>query len=266
MIEWVEANWLLVVLAVLFAVAIAWYIFNARRRTRVVSDSTDVLDEGAPPARRNQALLDAPPLAVPGTGPPAAGDPAGSPAVQRDLRTPGEAAAQAASAPSGDPSDEVAGRGTASPPLPGALGGADVAITAAGGASAAIARAEQAEREEFGAAPTDPDEPSGLPPESSAAETLAEAVSLVEPPASPLPDGGELTRLKGIGPKLALRLEELGITRIEQIAQWTPEEAERIDAQLGRFQGRIHRDGWIEQARLLSSGDAAGYEARFGRL
>jgi len=41
---------------------------------------------------------------------------------------------------------------------------------------------------------------------------------------------------------------------------------DRIDAELGRFQGRIRRDDWREQARLLSAGDTAGYAAKFGNL
>ena len=42
--------------------------------------------------------------------------------------------------------------------------------------------------------------------------------------------------------------------------------ADRIDDQLGRFKGRIRRDDWVEQAKLLSGGDTAAYEARFGKL
>jgi predicted flap endonuclease-1-like 5' DNA nuclease len=74
----------------------------------------------------------------------------------------------------------------------------------------------------------------------------------------------ELIRIKGLGPKLAATLGELGINRIEQIAAWTDADIDRIDAQLGRFQGRIRRDEWVEQARLLAAGDTAGFEGRFG--
>ena len=35
---------------------------------------------------------------------------------------------------------------------------------------------------------------------------------------------------------------------------------------MGPFTGRMARDRWIEQARLLSAGDQAGFEAKFGRL
>ena len=84
-------------------------------------------------------------------------------------------------------------------------------------------------------------------------------------PASPV-DGDDLTKLKGVGPKLALQLNELGVTSFAQIAAWSEADIDRIDDQLGRFKGRIRRDNWIEQARLLTSGDTAAYEAQFGKL
>ena len=39
-----------------------------------------------------------------------------------------------------------------------------------------------------------------------------------------------------------------------------------LDGKLGAFAGRPARDNWVEQAKLLSAGDAAGYEAKFGKL
>ena len=79
-------------------------------------------------------------------------------------------------------------------------------------------------------------------------------------------DGDDLTRIKGLGPKLSRLLAELGVTRFEQIAAWTEADIAAIDAKLGAFAGRPMRDAWVEQARLLVSGDAAAYEARFGKL
>lgn len=76
----------------------------------------------------------------------------------------------------------------------------------------------------------------------------------------------DLTRIKGLGPRLAEQLHVLGVTSFEQIAGWDESDIDRIDAQLGRFQGRIRRDDWPAQAKLLAAGDTAGYEAKFGRL
>lgn len=76
----------------------------------------------------------------------------------------------------------------------------------------------------------------------------------------------DLLQIKGVGPKLVEQLRALGVTHFAQIAAWDEAEIDRIDAQLGRFQGRIRRDDWPAQARLLAAGDRSGYEAKFGKL
>ena len=63
--EFIESNWLLILIVAAAAILIAWYIFHAARRTRVTGQVRDVLDEGSAPAARNQALIDAPPAANP---------------------------------------------------------------------------------------------------------------------------------------------------------------------------------------------------------
>ena len=107
-----------------------------------------------------------------------------------------------------------------------------------------------------------PPTPEGLAGVGEVVAAMAEPVALATPEAG----GDDLTRIKGLGPKLAEQLRALGVTRLDQIAAWDDAEIERIDAQLGRFQGRIRRDDWPGQARLLAAGDTAGYEATFGRL
>ena len=72
--------------------------------------------------------------------------------------------------------------------------------------------------------------------------------------------------LKGIGPKLADTLHALGFHRFEQLANLTPTEMERVDAQLGAFRGRLTRDRVVEQADYLARGDIDGFEQKFGKL
>jgi len=80
----------------------------------------------------------------------------------------------------------------------------------------------------------------------------------VEPSARPqpllTPDGkpDDLTRIKGIGPKLSKRLNDIGIYHFKQIAEWSADEALWVDDYLA-FKGRVDRDGWVTQARILSS-------------
>lgn len=86
-------------------------------------------------------------------------------------------------------------------------------------------------------------------------------------PATPVASGeaDDLTRIKGLGPKLQTILAQQGITRYGQIAAWSEDDIARIDAGLGRFSGRITRDQWVEQAKLLSAGDETGFSEKFGR-
>ena len=157
MSELLQIYWPLIVAALVLGVAIAWYVFNASRKTRVTGTSRDVLDEGAAPAERNKALIDSAPAAT---------------------------------------------------PMQPAVGAA------------------------------------------------------IQPDAS----GDDLTRIKGLGPKLAATLRDLGVTTFAQIAAWDEAGIDRIDSQLGRFQGRIRRDDWVGQAQLLAQGDDAGFAQRYGKL
>ncbi|MEO0063496.1 MAG: hypothetical protein RLZZ08_2056 [Pseudomonadota bacterium] len=108
--------------------------------------------------------------------------------------------------------------------------------------------------------------PITLPPATPEGMAGVGEVIAAEAAAVPQDNIDDLLRIKGVGPKLAQQLHGMGITRLPQIAGWNDADIDRIDAQLGRFQGRIRRDDWPEQARLLSAGDMAGYEGKFGRL
>ena len=75
----------------------------------------------------------------------------------------------------------------------------------------------------------------------------------------------DLNHLKGVGPRMAARLKELGIVSIAQLAALDYADIRRLDADLGPFQGRIEKDQLVEQARLLQEGNMRAYEARYGK-
>ena len=89
------------------------------------------------------------------------------------------------------------------------------------------------------------------------AAVVGEAAAPDGEPAAPprtAPDDGradDLQQIKGIGPKIATILNELGIVRFEQIAAWTPQNIAWINDHL-RFKGRVEREKWIPQARALA--------------
>ena len=183
MAELVQANWVLLVIALVIGILIAWWVFAANRKTRVEIEERE---DDAGPAKRNQALIDAPPASTPMSS-----------AANSQQVAAARASADAEAGPEIVPTTDTA------------------------------------------AAPAD---------------TVAD----------PGPGAAELTQIKGLGPKLQAQLADMGITSLSQIAGWDDAEIDRIDAQLGRFKGRIRRDDWPAQARLLLAGDLAAYERRFG--
>lgn len=181
----------LIALGIVFLAVAIWMFMRANRHTKVIRDegaAKDVLDEGASPAARNQALIDAPA------------------AVARD-----------------------------------------VGQTSANANSDAIAAASASADAEAGAAVP----PTVAPPAAPAAATTNAA--------------DDLKKIKGVGPKLVPMLKEQGVTTYAQIAAWSDADVARIDETLGRFKGRIERDQWVEQAKLLAAGDEAGFSEKFGR-
>jgi predicted flap endonuclease-1-like 5' DNA nuclease len=75
--------------------------------------------------------------------------------------------------------------------------------------------------------------------------------ALVERPAAPEgPD--DLTRIRGIGPKIAAILHGLGITTFRDIAAFTDDDVHRVGAHMPVYAGRIIDDDWIGQARTFA--------------
>ncbi len=64
----------------------------------------------------------------------------------------------------------------------------------------------------------------------------------------------DLTRIKGVGLPVALELKKIGVLRFEQVARWTDADVAHVSRQLG-FSGRIERENWMDQARILAAGD-----------
>ena len=63
----------------------------------------------------------------------------------------------------------------------------------------------------------------------------------------------DLKLISGVGPKLEETLNELGIYHFDQVAKFETKDIAWIDARL-RFKGRIERDDWMSQAKVLAEG------------
>lgn len=98
----------------------------------------------------------------------------------------------------------------------------------------------------------------------------AQALSVAGAPARPTgiaaargdtPDN--LQRISGVGPKNEKTLHSLGFFHFDQIAAWTTQEVAWVDDHL-KFGGRIGREEWINQARLLAEGKEEEFHQLYG--
>jgi predicted flap endonuclease-1-like 5' DNA nuclease len=81
---------------------------------------------------------------------------------------------------------------------------------------------------------------------------------------APFGESDDLKRIRGIGVLIEKKLNSLGVTHYEQVANWTGADIERISRILD-FKGRIERENWIEQARILATGGQTEFSRRSER-
>ncbi|RUS59220.1 NADH-quinone oxidoreductase subunit E [Pseudorhodobacter sp. E13] len=61
----------------------------------------------------------------------------------------------------------------------------------------------------------------------------------------------DLKKIEGIGPALEKLCHSLGVFHYDQIAAWGPAEIAWMDSNLKGFKGRVTRDKWVAQAKLI---------------
>jgi predicted flap endonuclease-1-like 5' DNA nuclease len=84
------------------------------------------------------------------------------------------------------------------------------------------------------------------------------------PFASRVGEAHDLKRIRGIGVLIEKKLNQMGVMTYEQIAEWTVADIERVSHVLD-FKGRIERENWVEQARILASGGQTEFSRRADR-
>lgn len=108
--------------------------------------------------------------------------------------------------------------------------------------------------------------PAKAEPKTSAAQTsldLDEAAGSEPELLTGARDGkaDDLKRIKGVGPKIEGILNEIGVFHFDQIAAWTEENKAWVETRL-KFKGRIDREDWIAQAKVLASGGDTEFSQR----
>ena len=74
----------------------------------------------------------------------------------------------------------------------------------------------------------------------------------------------DLKRIRGVGVLIEKKLNSLGVNTYEQVANWTNADIDRV-SQILDFKGRIERESWVEQARILASGGQTDFSKKVDR-
>lgn len=90
--------------------------------------------------------------------------------------------------------------------------------------------------------------PKDQPPVAVAEAALTSAATALVGKSQP----DDLTRIRGVGPKLAQLLLTQSIASFSQIAAFDAADLARLDDKLGAFKGRAVRDDWVGQAAALA--------------
>jgi NADH-quinone oxidoreductase subunit E len=75
----------------------------------------------------------------------------------------------------------------------------------------------------------------------------------------------DLKLIWGVGPALEALCHKLGFFHFDQIAAWTAEEIAWVDENLEGFKGRVSRDRWVAQAKVLAAGGSVEEAEKIGR-
>lgn len=152
------------------------------------------------------------------------------------------------------------------------------AVTTAAAAPVAVAAAPAA------AAPAKADPPKAKPAAKAKASPKAKAApkekAAPKPKAAPkakpvaadgkpemlsAPRGGagdDLKQIKGVGPKMEGMLNTMGVWHFDQVASWRKKEVEWVDENLEGFKGRVSRDEWVKQAKVLAKGGTTEFSKK----
>ncbi|MEL6523561.1 MAG: endonuclease, partial [Pseudomonadota bacterium] len=101
--------------------------------------------------------------------------------------------------------------------------------------------------------------------QSATADAAPAEVAGTKPAALDGPRDGkadDLKQIKGVGPKLEKLCNELGFYHFDQVANWTADEVAWVDQNLEGFKGRVSRDDWVSQAKVLASGGTTEFSAK----
>ncbi len=186
-------------------------------------------------------------------------EPASGPIGHRDLSADANSdkaasyttkAPSAASSSAGAPATAASFAGSATATAPAPAASAKAAKPAAKAAKPAAKTAKPAAK--------------AAKPAAKAVKPAAKAAKAAKPETLTKARAGgadDLKQIKGVGPGLEKILNELGFYHFDQIQNWRKAEIEWVDSRL-KFPGRIVRDEWTKQAKILAKGGTTEFSKK----
>lgn len=72
----------------------------------------------------------------------------------------------------------------------------------------------------------------------------------------------DLKMIKGVGPVLEKALHTAGVFHFDQVGAWTKKDARWFDENVKGANGRVMRDEWVKQARILAKGGTTEFASK----
>lgn len=269
---WLQENWIIAVVGLVVAVVLLWWLFGRSKPEDIAPPVVEPTKPAKPlepvkpeiiaaePARFKP--IEPKPQPVAPTAPPPAPEPAAKapPPAPPPAPAPEPVPAASPAAEAAPPAPKPASKPKAAAKPAAKKTATREPVTKAAAKTATKAATKPAAKK--AAAKPAPAEKAAIPAEPTVPPPPAEKPA----PGAAVAKADNLQLLKGVGPKLVVLLNGLGVTGFQQIADWTDADIARIDPQLGTFQGRIARDNIVDQAGYLARGDRTGFEAKYGAL
>lgn len=132
-------------------------------------------------------------------------------------------------------------------------------INASGGSKKAAPKKTETKKEETKKEEAKQAAPKAEKKKEAEAEVLAriqsrsEAIDFARIGSAQESDKDDLKVIKGVGPFCEAKLNALGIYTYEQVANFTDEDADKVNDAIEFFSGRIKRDEWAKQAQALAA-------------
>ncbi|MCX7286247.1 MAG: NADH:ubiquinone oxidoreductase [Rhodobacterales bacterium] len=100
--------------------------------------------------------------------------------------------------------------------------------------------------------------PAAKPKAEAPAKAASKAAAKPKAPAGPerlkaarKGKADDLKEIEGIGPAMEKLVNSLGFYHFDQIAGWSDADVALVDAEMKTFKGRIARDRWVAQAKII---------------